>query len=484
MCAYSNQDTSSSTSPGNPTGPRLQLPGAGDSIIALATPTGRSALAIIRLSGPEAFEIASRLIRPWPIEPRQAILCRAYDPHDGSVIDHLVVTSYVAPRSYTGENMVEFSSHGGHAVPEALLAALLRAGAREALPGEFTRRAVLNGKLDLVQAEAIGDLIDASSDAMRRVVLHQLDGGLSKQIEDLRHGVLEIEALLAYDIDFPEEDDGPISRSRVKDASAAVLRTLDSLLDTAPATELVREGAVVVIAGRPNVGKSSLFNALLGEVRAIVTDVPGTTRDAIEARLQFGRWPVRVVDTAGLRSTEEVVERLGIEVSERYLANAHAIVVCDDDPDRLRDTTSLVTSLSSAPVIAVMTKCDRHREVGEGADTFAGVPGADDEVVRVSARDRSGLNELMRRISEALDARYGMVPVSRPALTRMRQRVAVQRARDELALFLAHWEDGSLPASISAVHIRQAVSALDELIGAVDIDDVLERVFATFCVGK
>jgi tRNA modification GTPase len=451
-----------------------------DSIVALATPPGRSALAIIRLSGRDALTIAGRLIRPWPVKPRQAALCHAYDPRDGSVIDQLIVASYTAPQSYTGEDMVEFSSHGGHAVPEALLVALLHAGAREALPGEFTRRAVLNGKLDLVQAEAVGDLIDASSDTMRRVVLHQLDGGLSKQIEALRQGVLEIEALLAYEIDFPEEDDGPISRVRVVNATRDVLRTLDALLETAPATELVRDGAIVVIAGRPNVGKSSLFNAVVGESRAIVTDMPGTTRDAIEARVQLGRWPVRLIDTAGLRQTEEVVERLGIEVSQRYVANAHAIIACDDDPERLRETTSLVATLSPAPVIATVTKSDRHTVAGSPVrDSSAG-----DSPIRVSAHDRSGLSALTRRVSEILDARYGTVPVSRPALTRARQRVAVQSARDELAMFLTHWEDDSLPVAVNAVHIRHVVSTLDELIGAVDIEEVLERVFSTFCVGK
>jgi tRNA modification GTPase len=482
MCAFWNLETSSSTSPTSASElPGRGLPGAEDSIAALATPPGRSALALIRLSGPNAFTIGGRLIRPWPVRPRQAVLCRVYDPDDGTIIDQLVVSCYPAPRSYTGEDMLEFSSHGGHAVPEALLGALMRVGAREALPGEFTRRAVLNGKLDLMQAEAVGDLIDASSDTMRRVVLHQLDGGLSKQIEDLRKGVLEIEALLAYDIDFPEEDDGPISRTRVEGATTAVLTTLDALLETAPATELVRDGAIVVIAGRPNVGKSSLFNALLGEARAIVTDIPGTTRDAIEARVQFGRWPVRLVDTAGLRSTDEIVERLGIEVSERYLANAHAIVACDDDLDRLHDTAVLVRSLSAALVIEVLTKCDQP---ARRANAAAELPGASENVLRVSARDRSGLASLTQSVGEILETRYGVVPVSRPALTRTRQQIAVQRARDELAMFLAHWQDDSLPASINAVHIRHAVSALDELIGAVDIEDVLERVFSTFCVGK
>ena len=455
--------------------------GDDDSIVALATPPGRSALAVIRLSGRQALSVAGRILRPWPITPRQVAFCHAHDPEDGSVIDQLIVCCFTAPRSYTGEDVVEFSTHGGHAVPEAVMAALLRAGAREALPGEFTRRAVLNGKLDLVQAEAIGDLIDASSDSMRRVVLHQLDGGLSKQIDTLRDSLLQIEALLAYDIDFPEEDDGPIGHAQIINAARTVAATLDGLLETAPTTELLRDGAIVVIAGRPNVGKSSLFNALVGEARAIVTEIPGTTRDAIEARVQVGKWPARLVDTAGLRSTDEVVERLGIEISERYLSNAHAILACDDDANQLDNVATLVHSLSSAPVLKVLTKCDQPQTRLTQLPVIDGVLGG---VIRVSARERVGLTRLAECIGELLEQLYGSVPVSRPALTRTRQRVSVQRARDELGEFMMHWHAGDLPASIAAVHIRQAVTALDELIGAVDVEDVLDRVFATFCVGK
>ena len=455
------------------------LPGEVDTIVALSTVPGRSAIAVVRLSGSGAFEIAAKVISPWPLQPRIASLCRFYDPSDQSLIDEPIVSVFCGPRSYTGEDTVEISTHGGHVVPQAVVRALLQVGAREAQPGEFTRRAVLNGKLDLIQAEAIGDLIDASSDGMRRMVLHQLDGGLSRQIADLRDRLLNIEALLAYEIDFPEEDHGPLNRSRIANAASAVEATLNALLETAPATELVREGAIVVIAGRPNVGKSSLFNALIGEMRAIVTDIPGTTRDAIEARVQFDDWPVRIVDTAGLRHTDEVVERLGIEVSERYLVNAHAIVVCDDEPDRLEKTVETVSTISQAPVIPVLTKSDRTRETASNTD---GINVA--TVVVTSAQTRTGLQAIASRTRDVLNDRYGTVPVSRPALTRVRQRIAVEHARAELTEFQSHWSANDLPASIVAVHIRAAVGSLDELIGAVDVEDVLGRLFSTFCIGK
>jgi len=463
------------------------LPGKDDTIVALSTAPGRSAIAIVRLCGPAAFPIAQRLVTPWPIEARRAVLCRVYDPNDHSLIDQCVASAFPSPRSYTGDDTVEFSTHGGNAVSAALLTALIRMGAREAQPGEFTRRAVLNGKLDLVQAEAIGDLIDATSDTMRRVVLHQLDGGLSRRIEDLRDALVSLEALLAYDIDFPEEDHGPIDRPRVSEQAEVVQRALQSLLETRPATELVREGALVVIAGRANVGKSSLFNAIVGEKRAIVTDIPGTTRDAIEARVQFHVWPIRLVDTAGLRQTDELVERLGIEVSERYLRGAHIILACDDDAAELPRTIEAITSVGSAPVVAILTKADRA--VSSGLDSTITASGASatqftTAPVHVSAYTREGLTELGDCVERELEARYGAIPVTRPALTRARQRVAIEKASSELAAFQEHWESADLPTSIAAVHIRSAVAGLDELIGVVDTEDVLSRLFATFCVGK
>ena len=461
---------------------RSLLPGEEDTIAALATAPGRSAIAVVRLSGGSAFPIAERLVRPWPLPPRANALCRVHDPEDGSLIDRLMVSCFPAPRSYTGDDTVEFSSHGGHAVPEALLSALLRAGAREARPGEFTRRAVLNGKVDIVQAEAIGDLIDASSDSMRRLVLHQLDGGLSRQIDALRDQLLNVEALLAYDIDFPEEDHGPLSRERVTVAANAVATSLKGLLDTAPATELVRDGAIVVIAGRPNVGKSSLFNALIGEARAIVTEIPGTTRDAIEARVQFNEWPVRLIDTAGLRATDEVIERLGIEVSERYLANAHVVIACDDELPTLSQSVASVQALTSAPIVAVLTKSDTAID-GEPTPV-SDESGSPEHPVRVSAHTRVGLPGIASGVANILRARYGAIPVARPALTRVRQRLAVEKARDELAEFQALWATEALPAAISSVHVRAAVGALDDVIGVVDTEDVLGRLFSTFCIGK
>ena len=354
----------------------------GSTIVARATAPGRGALAVVRISGPAVPAIARALLDPHPDEPRRAVRTTVREA-GGAVLDDAVAVRYAAPHSFTGEDLLEITTHGGLVVPAAVAAAALAAGAREATPGEFTRRAVLNGKLDLLQAEAIGDLIDARSSAAHRMALRQLDGGLSRRISALREHLLELEALLAYDIDFPEEDDGPVPRQRIAQATDDLLQSLRALLATGKRGTLVHEGALIVLAGAPNVGKSSLFNALLGEARAIVTDVPGTTRDAIEAVLDLPRWPLRLVDTAGLRETSDEVERLGIEVSSRYAAQAAVVIACGDTPASLASAIAAVRERSAAPVVSVLTK----------ADVATGEPPPDAHVA-VGAHTGSGLGNV------------------------------------------------------------------------------------------
>ncbi len=466
-----------------------------DSIAAIATPPGRSALATLRLAGHDALAIAGRVAAPWPIVPRQATLCAIRDPISGELLDRGILVAYAGPRSFTGEDLVEFTVHGGATVATAVLAALVAAGAREAMPGEFTRRAVLNGKLDLVQAEAIGDLIDARTGAARRVALTQADGGLSRRIAALRDDILGLDALLAYDIDFPEEDDGPIPRTRVTAAADLVRAGLVALLDTARTGALVRDGATVVIAGPPNAGKSSLFNALLGEERAIVTEVPGTTRDAIEALLDARPLPLRLVDTAGLRESEDLLERLGIEVSERWLARAHLVLACGDTPEVARATAAALASLTSAPVLVLRTKAD---DAGAGVvqpDDFHSVgPAHDDADLRearsgstmlaVSAHTGAGVRALLDTVQLALASRYAVPDDGAPVVSRARHRRALEEAVAEIDQFREAWSMDQLPAPVAAVHVRAAATALETLIGAVDVEEVLGRVFSDFCVGK
>jgi tRNA modification GTPase len=447
---------------------------ANDTIVAISTASGRAAIGVVRLSGPRAHDIARRCLSQWPDTPRAAVLADVRDPESGSTIDQAIIVRYDAPNSFTGENLVEVSGHGGLLSPPAVTAVLIREGARQAEPGEFTRRAVLNGKLDVLQAEGIASVVDARTEAARRSALHHMDGGVSRQIGMLRSALLDLEALLAYDIDFPEEDDGPIPRERIDRALADAQSQVEVLLRSVRLGEVVRDGAVVVLAGPPNAGKSSLFNALLGVERAIVHETPGTTRDAIEAMIEVNRWPLRLVDTAGLRESQDEIERTGVQVSQRYLTGAHLVLVCGESRADIDATSSVVRRHSDAPQVAVHTKSDLQNGSGS-ASTGA---------VAVSAQQREGLDELLGSIEQSLDTHYGSLDPDLPLLTRARHQSALTQAARELESFRELRVAGTVPTSVAAVHLRSAVYELETLIGALDVEDVLTRVFSTFCVGK
>jgi len=446
-----------------------------DPIAALATPPGRSAVAVVRLSGVGALGVAARVVDGFAaLCPRVATLA-AFREAGGELIDRGLVTLFPAPHSYTGDDLVEFSCHGGLLVPVRLLAALHAAGARPAAPGEFTRRAVLNGKLDLVQAEAVGDLIDAVAPAQARAALGQLDGGLSRRLGELREGLVEAEGLLAYEIDFPGEDDGPISPARISAHLDEVAARIDRLLATGPAAERLREGALLVLAGRPNAGKSSLFNALLGAERALVTEIAGTTRDAVEAHTDFLGWPIRLVDTAGVWEATDRIDRLGVEMSRRYLGAADLVLLCVE-AGRVVETDEYEMA-GSRPSLLVRTKLDLA--VGGGSADAAGIDG---EGVPVSTVTGVGLELLRRAAAQRVFADRVALADLEPALTRARHRTALERARAGLAE--AREQLGHGEAVLAAHHLREATAGLDELVGAVDIEDVLDQVFRSFCIGK
>jgi len=349
--------------------------------------------------------------------------------------------------------------------PAQLLAALVDAGARQAAPGEFTRRAVENGKLDLIQAEGVGDLIDATTRAQGRGAIAQLEGGLSRRIEALRQSLLDLLALSSYDIDFPEEDDGPVSRADLVAALDRARAGVDTLLATAPLGQRLREGALVVLAGRPNAGKSSLFNALLGIERALVTEIPGTTRDTIEAQADLDGWPVRLADTAGLRDSGDRLERMGIEVSRRYLAAADLILLCVET-GRALDPGELEL-LETGPALLVRTKADLGRD-GPG--------------INVSAETREGLDDLKLALVEKLFGEIERYADLTPMLTRERHRGQLEKTRAALADASVQLAAGD--PVLAAHHVHRAKDALEELVGAVDVEEILGRVFERFCVGK
>jgi tRNA modification GTPase len=438
-----------------------------DPIVALATPPGRAALAVIRLSGSGAFEVAARVITGFQTHPARRATLASFHEAGGQSIDRGLYTTFPRPHSYTGEDLVELSCHGGLLVPGRLLAALHAAGARPAAPGEFTRRAVLNGKLDLVQAEAVGDLIDATAPAQAHAALNQLEGGLSRRLAALRESLIEIQALLSYDIDFPEEDDDPVAPERIAGQIESAAAQIRRLVATAPSAERLREGALMVFAGRPNAGKSSLFNALLGSERALVTEIPGTTRDAIEAHTDFLGWPVRLADTAGLWNAPEKIDRMGVEVSRRYLAAADLVLLCVEAG---RDVGEDEDSIAEArPTLLVRTKADLTAEAGQG--------------IAVSALTGEGLGVLRRAAAERVFADRINLADLEPGLTRERHRTTLSRALVALGGAVPHLGSGG-DAVLAAHHVRQAADALEELLGFIDIEEVLDRVFGSFCVGK
>jgi len=452
----------------------------GDTIAAVATAAGRGALAVVRLSGPDAAALAARVGVPIDQPARVVRRVRVHRPDaPADAIDDALVTRFAAPHSFTGEEVVEFSVHGGAYVSATLLTALVGCGARPALPGEFTERALRHGKLGLLEAEAIADLIDARSSAMHRAAMRQLDGVLTRRLGALREALLDTEALLAYDIDFPEEDDGPQPRARVTAAAERVRAELEALLATRPHAELGREGVIVVLAGPPNAGKSSLFNALAGAPRAIVSPLPGTTRDAIELLVDDDPLPMRFVDTAGLRASPDTLEQLGVEVSLQRLRSAHVVLVCAETAAGLAASCVEVAAHATAPCIAVRTKRDATTAEGTRLPSLDGVAALD-----VSAHTGAGLEALRAAIRQIASGLVGDPAEEQPTITRARHVHALTVARDEIEAFVAAWTAAELPAPVVATHVRAAVHALDELLGGIDTDEIIGRVFRSFCVGK
>ncbi|MCL7980310.1 MAG: tRNA uridine-5-carboxymethylaminomethyl(34) synthesis GTPase MnmE [marine benthic group bacterium] len=452
-----------------------------ETIAAIATAPGRGAIAVVRVSGPDTVQVARRLgLNDLP--PRTALLRRLEHPEGGQPVDRVLAILFPAPASYTGEDLLEISSHGGTLLPQLVLDAVLAAGARLAEPGEFTRRAYLNGRIDLLQAEATADLIEAASPALAGAALHQLERGLSRRIESLRERMIEVQALLAYDIDFPEEDDGPLDRTRVDEALAALRDDLDTLLALAPEGEMLREGALTVIAGRPNAGKSSLFNSLVGFERAIVTEHPGTTRDAIEAVVGVEGYPFRLVDTAGLREASGAVEEIGIEVARSYLGRADIVLFCVESGRSLEpDEIAFLDEWPSngRTTILVRTKADL-RPAGE-----LGPPADGDRCalqVELSAEQGEGIGKLRTMMLNAAWSGLRARPEA-PLVTRRRHIRALESARSSIDEFSAACE-ASLPPEIAVTHLQDATVRLEELLGSVSTEDLLDRVFSSFCVGK
>ncbi len=451
-----------------PSGDLGTEPPAPDTIAAIATPAGRGGIGVVRVSGPRAPAIARALLGALP-EPRQATLATARNAR-GDKLDQGIALYFPAPRSYTGEHVLEFQGHGGPVVMHAVLGAVLDAGARLAEPGEYTRRAFLNGRLDLAQAEAVADLIDAASSEAARSAMRSLDGEFSAAVRQLVSGLTELRALTEAMLDFPEEEVDELHRDDAQRRLASSRAALEDVLARSRQGSLLREGLHVVIAGRPNVGKSSLLNRLAGAERAIVTPVAGTTRDLVREDIRIEGVPLHVVDTAGLREPADEVERIGIERAWQEIRRAD-VVLAVVEADGRGEAEILSGFESALPAGAV-----RIRVVNK-IDLAGMAPARAAGEVRLSAKTGAGLDLLQAALLEAAGWERGGETVY---LARERHLRALDRARSHLAAAAAQgkrWE-------LFAEDLRLAQQALSEITGEVTTEDLLGAIFTRFCIGK
>jgi len=449
-----------------------------DTIAAVSTPPGAGGIGVVRLSGVGALEILARLFVPQrertPPPSHRLVRGRVVDA-SGEAIDEVLAVAMRGPHSYTGEDVVEIHCHGSPPVLRRVLARCCECGARTAEPGEFTKRAFLNGRIDLVQAEAVAALIGARTESASRAALRQLGGRLSDELGELRERLIDVRARIEIMLDFSEEEID-LTPATVADDIGAVAARIGRLLASFEGGRLLREGVRLAIVGRPNVGKSSLLNALLGVERAIVTPAPGTTRDVVSDDLEIDGIPVVLADTAGLRASADPVEQLGIERARLEAARADAVLIVLDGSQPLgEDDRAALAEVGGTPSIRVVNKSDLPSAWSPGGED---VPAP---VVRVSALTGAGLAELRRAIVQLVGA--GDLDPRAPIVTAVRQRDALARAREALDRALAALR-GASTIDAAAVDIQAAVEHIGAITGEVTTEDILDRIFRDFCIGK
>lgn len=469
-----------------------------NAIVALSTPPGRGGIGVVRLSGPDALPITRKLVGEANFDPQpsHATLKVIVDPTGGAVIDTGLVTYFRAPRSFTGEDVVEFSCHGSPVVLRHLITAALSLDARLAGPGEFTLRALANGRLNLSQAEAIRDLIDAQTDAGARQAARQMRGELSAFLQPFKDRLLSIIVVLESALEFVEDDLPAVAVDRIQKDLSALQSEIESLAGTYKSGRLVRDGIKVALAGRPNVGKSSLFNRLLASDRAIVTDIPGTTRDSLSEFIDLDGIPVHLTDTAGLRESGDIVEQMGVERTRRAMTDADlVIVVLDGSEPKTSDDEAILADAESAatPFLIALNKSDLKSESSSPGsrrptpDPGRFGPSSDfrrsetSAVAEVSALTGSGLNDLKRAIVDAVGFHEGdgaglLITAMRHHDLLQRTAAALKDSRDLL--------DQRASEELVLVGLHNALRFLGEITGETTPDQILGQIFATFCIGK
>ncbi len=450
-----------------------------DTIAAISTPLGRGGIGIVRLSGKDAIGIADKIFRsPKNKKLKQTpshriIYGSIVNPKTNEVIDEVLVSVMKSPNTYTKEDIVEINCHGGHIPLKRVLEIALESGARLAEPGEFTQRAFLNGRIDIVQAEAVLDNINALTEQSQRAAMEQISGRLSKKIDELRNKLIELTAFVEAYIDFPEDDIEPLSSEDMARRALNIKEDLEKLIDSSRQGLILREGLKTAIIGRPNVGKSSLLNALLEQDRAIVTDMPGTTRDVIEEYLNINGIPVRIMDTAGIREARDIAEKEGVQRSVKAMQDADLVILVLDGSDDLYDTDKeLIEKAGSKNTILVINKTDLPQKIAVDVDM---------PMVKISAALGLGLDELRNKIMDmALGSRqsldFGMV-------TNVRHVRALEGTLSSVNSFMDGLKKNLSPEFLS-VELKEALNSLGEITGITTPEDILNKIFSDFCIGK
>lgn len=445
-----------------------------DTIVAIATPPGRGGVGVVRVSGSAVPTIAQQLLGKLP-PPRYAEYTSFRD-HEGAPLDRGLALYFPAPHSFTGEHVLELHGHGGPVVMDLLVRRVISLGARHARAGEFSERAFLNGKLDLAQAEAIADLIESSTEEAARAAQRSLAGDFSARIRNLIEQITELRAYVEAAIDFADDDVDFLSVPHVGERMQTLLRDLDAVLAGARQGSLLREGLRVVITGRPNVGKSSLLNCLAGREAAIVTDIPGTTRDVLREAIQLNGLPLHLMDTAGMRESGDIIEQEGMRRAQAELAQAdHVLLVVDDVAGLAAEDRATIAAMPAGIALTVVyNKCDLSRCPPQRED------GAAHATVRLSARTGAGMDLLRERLQESagyLGASAGIFSARRRHLDALiRARAALESGCQQLRVRCA--------GELLAEELRQAQNALAEITGAFTTEDLLGRIFSSFCIGK
>lgn len=455
-----------------------------DIIAAISTPLGSGGISIVRMSGAGCIALADTFFRgKRPLSEKNTHTIsygKLIDPQTGDVIDEVLVSVMRAPHTYTTEDIVEINCHGGYYVTQRILQTVLAAGARLAEPGEFTKRAFLNGRMDLTQAEAVIDVIQSKTELSRQAAVGQLEGRLKKEVRAMREQLIDMIASIEAVIDYPDYDIEEETYDSMEQGAQALLSRMDTLLAHADRGKILREGLQTVIVGKPNVGKSSLLNLLLEEERAIVTDIPGTTRDTVEEMIQIDGIPIQIVDTAGIRQTGDAVERLGVEKSKAYAAQADLILMMLDSSRPLeQEDKEILSFIKEKHSIILLNKSDLTQQLSiEELSQF--VP--KEQILSISVHQGSGLDALMDAIKNMFFS--GTVQADEDALLgNVRHKTALLAAREAMAHCLETIRT-RMPEDFISMDLQDASRALGEITGDVADEEIIDRIFTKFCLGK